>query len=224
MDTLFALYGLVERFGAPLAVAAWPVAFGAVLGLGAWLRGRLGPHRRAFAVALGVSLAAHLLDVALTLYITPNLKIEANPIWLVVVRTMGVPFAIAYGVTGKVLTGILHAECLAAYLVLRPRLQPAEAPTFRAFVQRFGAAAGGGVSWLRVAAFFAFAFGAFAPFFFYISLLNAIGGVWERFDVYDALPSPLPAAIGYGLALAVGYYVVSWRAYVRETRDVVTRS
>jgi hypothetical protein len=210
MEHAFALVAVVAG---PLAIAAWPVALLAVLGLGWVLRPHLRAHRAAFLAVLAVSLTAHLLDTALTLYITPDLALEANPLWTYVVEAAGLQIAIIYGFTGKVLTAFLHAECFVAYLALRSRMYPSESTNFQTFVARFGATADGGVSWVRIAAMAAFIFGTFSPFFFYICLLNAIGGVWEDFALYDALPSPLVATFVWGAALAGAFYVVSWRAF-----------
>lgn len=211
MDLTLASYALVERVAPPLGAAAWPVALGLVLGLGWGLRGRLGAHRGTVGAMLGVALLAHLLDFALTLYITPDLALEANPLWRVVVERAGLPFAIAWGGTGKVLVAILHAEAAAWYLVLRERLYPERAEGFGAFVRGFGGS--DRVSVGRVLALLAFLAAGFAPFFFYVSVLNAIGGVFEAFTLYEALPGPLVAAGGWGLALGAGFYAVSWQAY-----------
>jgi hypothetical protein len=77
MNALEAAYALVEVVATPLAIAAWPVAFGLTLLLGRGLRGQLGPHRRAVWSVFVFSLVVHLLDTGLTLYITPDLALEA---------------------------------------------------------------------------------------------------------------------------------------------------
>lgn len=211
MNALEAAYALVEVVATPLAIAAWPVAFGLTLLLGRGLRGQLGPHRRAVWSVFVFSLVVHLLDTGLTLYITPDLALEGNPLWQAILRLTGLPFAIVWGATGKVLVAVLHAECAAHYLRLRDRLQPTEAPTFLAYVQNFGGSQR--VSPARVLALLAFLAAGFAPFFLYISALNAIGGIFEAFTLYDQLPDPFVAAFVWGLALAPAFYVVGWRAH-----------
>ncbi len=215
MDAPFASYALVGRVATPVALAAWPVALALVLLLGRGLRGLPRAYRGPVLAVLLVSLAAHLLDTGLTLHITPDLRLEANPLWQAILRLAGLDAAIAWGLTGKVLVAVLHAECWAHYLLLREGLYPHEAPTFGAFLASFG---GRGFSTARLRAFLAFVAGGFGPYFFYISALNAVGGVWEDFALYDRMPDPFVAAFLWGMTLSAGFYLVSWAAFRPASR------
>lgn len=216
MSALLAIYELVEQYGMFLAILAWPVALLLVIGLGWPLRGRAAPHRAALGAALVVSLSAHLLDFGLTLYITPDLAMEANPLWRQIVDRFGLSIALVYGLTGKLMVGVMHAECVGIYLILRDALYPPDARDFWSFVRGFGAhtTGWGQVSYRRIAALLSFVFGGFGLFFYYISLLNFIGFT-ENFDLYERLPSPLIAAFLWGTALGGACYIVSYRAYRR---------
>lgn len=223
-DLLFALYDRVEAIGWPIALAAWLTVFVGAVGVGLALRRMpVRGHLRAAVAVGGVCLLAHAADIATTLWISPDLAIEGNPIWLVVLETGGLRFALLYGITGKLLVGVLNGQCYLLYRVLREGLFPAEAESFGAFVRRFGAAAPArfGIAPRRVGALFAYVFGWLGLFSFYVAALNVAG---DRFPgVHERLPSPLPVTVGYGLLLAAGFYVESWRAFrARSSRSAST--
>jgi hypothetical protein len=166
-------FGVTERLGTPLAVAAWVSVFAGAVAMGLVLRGR--PVRWGPALVVGgLALAAHLLDYFVTLYITPGLQLEANPLWRSAIRAFGLPVAKVYALSGKVLLSVLSAQLWAWY-------QVTPAP---AVVQR--------VSFKRIARLFAASFALFGPYFFYITLYNWLGFVESPW--YERLPSP-PLAI-----------------------------
>lgn len=210
-ELLFAAFDLVERIGWPIAVAAWLTVFAGALGMALLLR-RYPLRAHALpAVVLGVvTTAAHASDLAMTLHVTPDLTLEGNPIWLIVVDRWGLPFAMVYGFTGKALVGVLNVEMYLWYRATRERLYPREAPTLRAFVRTFGRDAGRvfGVAWLRIASLFSYLFGYLGVWSFWVAFQNWAGGTDA--DLYDALPSP-PVVVTAGLlVLAVAYYVESF--------------
>ena len=87
-------FGWVEALGLPLAVAAWASVFLGALAMGAVLRRRDLADCRPKALAVGgVGLLAHLLDFGVTLRITPDLAMEANPIWRIVIDRFGLAVA-----------------------------------------------------------------------------------------------------------------------------------
>jgi hypothetical protein len=199
----------VEKLGVPLAVAAWLTVFGGALVMGAILRGV--DTRGAWPLALAVGLtglAAHLLDYFITLRITPDLAMEANPIWRVVIDRFGLPLARAYGLTGKVLLSVLSAQLFAWHLSHRASLFPAQAAGFGDFVKQLGA---GAPRYGNIRSFFAFAFALFGPYFFYITFMNVTGS--RDFELYEKLPSPPVAILGYFLLVAAAYFFTMWRAF-----------
>ncbi|MDP2308891.1 MAG: hypothetical protein Q8P18_22910 [Pseudomonadota bacterium] len=215
MNTLFAVYALVEQLGLPIAILAWLTVFAGAVAQAVGLRAETRAHARAFLGMFALSLAAHLLDYFLTLAITPDLSQEANPIWRVALASFGLPLAKAYGLTGKLFVCLTAAWCYVYYLTRRTRLFPVHAATFAAFVQGFGATSRrvGGVRWGPISHLFAFLYAWLGPFFFYISFLNFVGGVWEDMTLYTALPSPVAAVAGYLFLLVVIYFRVNYRVY-----------
>lgn len=215
-DALFAAYDLVYRIGAPIAVAAWLTVFAGAIALGRVLRGRMrGLWGRSLFVA-GLAVAGHTADIGMTLHMSPDLELEGNPIWLVVVERWGLDFALAYGITGQVLVCFLSGQLFAWYLLQRESLHPSGAATFLEYVRRCGERAPRrfGIAWRSTASLFAFLFATLGPFSFYIAFLNSMvldGDAWHRW------PSPLTAALAYLGAQVLGYFWLGWRAYGKTT-------
>lgn len=216
-DLLFRAFDLVERIGAPLAVAAWLTVFLAACGMtlvlvrdpfrapGVW---------RVASTVGAVSLVAHLIDYFLTLHISPDLALEGNPIWRVAIASFGLPIAKLYALTGKILVSILAAQLYAWHLSARARLLPGGRPGLLEFARRFGEDEPrvAGIAWRRIACFFAFLFALLGPYFFYVSFLNWVGGVAGDQALYDRLPGPIPAIAAWVGAISVLFFVNGWRA------------
>lgn len=93
-DWMEKAFALVERLGLPLAIAAWATVFLAAIGLAVVLRGRSLRGVLVPALIVGVvGLAAHLLDYFVTLRISPDLAMEANPIWRIALDHFGLRLA-----------------------------------------------------------------------------------------------------------------------------------
>ena len=224
-DVLFRAYDLVERIGAPVAIAAWLTVFLGSIGM-AWAlrRHALRPHLgRAIVLGL-VTMAAHASDIGTTLYVSPDLALEGNPIWLVVVERWGLGFALAYGATGKFLLGVLNVEMYLWYRVTRHGLFPAEASGFREFARRLGdgVPARFGVRWRRIASLFAYVFGYLGVWSFYVAFQNLMGGTNEA--VYAKLPPPPVVIVAGLLVLAGAYFVESWLAFRRARLSIVAET
>jgi hypothetical protein len=204
-------FALVETLGLPLVAAAWLTVFLGAIGMALVLRRRDLKGCLAPAAVVGaLALAAHLLDYAVTLRITPDLSMEANPIWRIVIDRLGLAIAKAYGLSGKILVSVLSFELYAFYLSQRRELLPARADGFRDFVARLGKDAG---RLANVRSFFAFAFALFGPYFFYITFMN-LSGDDEVF--YEKLPSPPVAIVAYFSAVTAAYFAAAWRAFQRR--------
>lgn len=210
------VYGLVGTFSLPLAIAAWlTVAAGAVAMVRVLRRYDLRPHWVTGAVVGALALIAHVSDTVVTLRMSPDLAVEANPLWRAIVDTFGLRLAIAYGITGKLLLSVLCLQAFLYYAPQRRRLYPTQTHSFRAFWRAFGSEE---PSWMgvrvgRLLNFFAYMFALVAPFTFYIVVLNMlIESAW-----WDRLP-PMPLALlAYLIVLAGSYFYVTWRDHVRVT-------
>jgi hypothetical protein len=210
---LFRLMALVERLGVGLSWLAWiTVAAGALLL--AWvLRGerRTGIWMPAAIMGL-VALAANLADYFVTLRRSPDLALEANPLWRLVVDHYGIVVARWYGLTGKILVSILAAEMTAYYLTRRHLLFPGQAASFGQFVRRMGG--GSRTRRDRLATLFtvfAFFFAGLNLLYFYIAYTN-----WLQDPVMlDRLPSAPVAVMIVVAGLALSFLLLTWRAFVR---------
>jgi hypothetical protein len=208
LDSSFAL---VQQLGLPLAIAAWVTVFAGALAMGVVLRGvdTTGVWTAALLVGL-TGLAAHLLDFFVTLRITPDLSLEANPLWRVVIDRFGLPVARGYGLSGKVLLSVLSVQLFAWHLTHRASLFPKSASGPLAFVQQLGQ---GAPHFGNIRSFFAFAFALFGPYFFYITFMNVTGA--RQFELYERLPSPPVAILGYFALVTAAYFTTMWRAFQR---------
>ncbi|MDP1829223.1 MAG: hypothetical protein Q8L48_38520 [Archangium sp.] len=210
-------FALVARLGIPLAVTAWLTVFGGALAMGAILRTCNTRGVWPTAIAVGVTgLAAHLLDYFVTLRITPDLAMEANPIWRVVIDNFGLSIARVYGLTGKLLLSVLSAQLFAWHLSHRASLFPAQASGVLDFIKQLGR---GAPRMGNIRSFFAFAFALFGPYFFYITFMNVTGEA--SFDLYEKLPSPPVAILGYFVLVTFAYFATMWRAFSSRTAQPV---
>jgi hypothetical protein len=207
-------FAVVQRFGVPLAVLAWLTVFAASVAMALVLRTvPLGEVGLRAGVVAALALVAHLLDFFVTLDITPDLSMEANPLWRVVIDGFGLSVAKAYGFTGKVLLSVLSFQLFAWHLAHRASLFPPSAATFGDFVRRLGI---GAPRLGNVRSFFAFAFALFGPYFFYITLMNVTGD--RAPEQYQRLPSPPVAIAVYFLGVIAAYFWTMWRAFQRLAR------
>ncbi len=193
-------FGLVERLGLPLAVLAWVTVAGAVAAMAVVLGRRANgagrerePGRLRSALIVGaLALVAHLADYFVTLHITPDLELEANPLWRIAVRAFGLGPAKLYALSGKVLLSVLSAQLFAWYLTV-PKPQRAE-----------GFWSASRPDFTSVARFFAFAFALFGPYFLYITAYNWLGYVESAW--YERAPSPPLAIPLYFVGVAIAYW------------------
>lgn len=212
---LYWAFSIVEGMGLPLAILAWVSVFGGSIGMVFVLRrhsmtGRWLPSL----VVGGIALLAHLLDYFVTLRLTPDLSLEANPLWRIVVDRMGLGVAKVYGLSGKILVSILSFELFAFYLIQRERLFPGSATGFADFQRRFGTQ--GTTGWRgscqNIGSFFAFMFALLGPFFFYITFLNSIGADETLCARLPSLPVVIAA---YLILLMLAYGWANYRAFRR---------
>jgi hypothetical protein len=209
---LDAAFDKVEALGAPIAILAWLAVLLAALGMAAVLRRHPDRERSRSELWVGAfALAAHMADYAVTLRASPDLALEANPIWRVVLDTLGLRVALLYGFTGKLLLSLLCFQCFAWYRATRADLYPAGAANLVSFVRGLGGANLSRVHLPNLVNFFCFAFPLQSLFVAYVTLLNTL----VDDPLYLRLPS-MPVALVAWLALvAIAYPLATWRAYCR---------
>jgi len=151
----------------------------------------------------GTALIAHLLDYSITLKVSPDLFLEANPIWRAVIDRMGLSFAIWYGLTGKIILSILSFECFAYYMIQRETLLPEKIDGFVSFLRNFGKynSSKKWPSLENMTNFFSFLFAFIGHFCFYIAILNSL----VNRDAYLLLPSMPVMLIAYLVILTFAY-------------------
>lgn len=208
-ELLDASFEVVQRFGVPLALLAWVTVFGASVAMALVLRHvELRPVLGRAAIIGALGLLAHLLDYFVTLDITPDLSMEANPLWRVIIDGFGLRLAKAYGLSGKVLLSVVSFQLFAWHLSHRASLFPARAASFGEFVRGLGV---GAPQLGNVRSFFAFAFALFGPYFFYITALNLAGD--RAPSLADRLPSPPIAIALYFVGVIAAYFGTMYRAF-----------
>jgi len=215
-DLLFRAFDLVEAIGAPIAIAAWLTVFLGSIAL-AWVLSKhtLRPHVVPVSILGVVTMIAHFSDIAVTLKISPDLALEGNPIWLIVIDNWGLSFAILYGYTGKFLVGVLNIELYLWYRTTRWKVHPQGADSFLEFVRRLGEKCPRrfGVAWMRIASLFAYLFGYLGLYSFWVAMQNWVGGTNEA--LYEKLPSPVAILPVMLLVLAGFYFVETWVDFKR---------
>lgn len=210
-EGLFRLMAAVERTGVWLSVLAWLSVLGGNVAMVSALRHEKRRSIWAPAIVVGAgALVANLADYVVTLYRSPDLSLEANPLWRNVIDHFGLTMAKTYGLSGKILVSVLAAQMFAFYLSNRMRLFPVRDTALPGFLLRMGDRSrrlGDRVMALFVV--FAFLFAGIQMLGFYIAYLNWIG------PAQYTLPVPsFPVAILIYLALlGLCFVVLTYRAY-----------
>lgn len=214
-QALFRLMALIQRMGVGLSWLAWiTVAAGALLM--AWVLRH--ERRRGIwmpAVAMGmVALAANLADYFVTLHRSPDLSLEANPLWRLVVDRYGLAVARWYGLTGKILVSIIAAEMTAYYLAYRHRLFPDQARSLGQFILHLGGRSHNrGERLAALFTVFAFFFAGLNLLYFYIAYTN-----WLQDPVWlDRLPSAPVAVFVVVVLLCIAFVHLTWSAFRRSS-------
>ena len=155
------------------------------------------------------ALTANLADYAVTLYRSPDLGMEANPLWRNVVDTWGLQAARWYGLSGKALISLLAGQMFAYYLANRHRLIPDRAGSIWTFLQRMGSRSRSARDRLRsMFTLFAFFFAGIQSLYLYTACLNWI----EDPAVLDRFP-PVVAVITLLIFLLTVAFVVLTHRY-----------
>lgn len=216
-QTLFRLLEWIQRWGVWLSWLAWLTVFLGAIAMGWALRRERSPAAwRAAAIVASLAVVAHLTDYLVTLHRSPDLALEANPLWRNIVYQYGLTIAKWYGLTGKILVSIIAGEMAAFYVAQRRRLFPVQADGFAAFVSGLGTRSR--TLRDRLAALFTlfcFFFAGLSFFYFYVAFQNwAIDPA-----VLDRLPSVTVAVLSYVLALCAAFLWLTFRAFRMEARS-----
>ncbi len=219
-DLLLIAFEIVEKIGAPIAIAAWLTVSLGSIGMAIVLRGRMRGLWAPSLFAGALAVAAHGADIFMTLKMSPDLALEGNPIWLIVVEHWGLPFALFYGISGQALVCVLSVQLYAWYLLQRDALMPERASSFVEFVRRLGERSPRryGVAWRSAAALFAFLFATLGPFFFYVAFLNSM--VLDE-EAWNRWPSPAAAISLYLVGQLAAYFGIGWRVFRRQAAVAV---
>lgn len=212
---LLELLAAIEHVGVWLSVCAWfSVAVGAVAMVHVLRHERRRGIWRAAAIVGAVALVANLADYFVTLSVTPDLSLEANPLGRNVLEHYGLRAAKWYGLTGKILVSILAGQMFAFYLANRDRLFPAQARSFAEFLFRMGNRSK--TICARFVAFFTafcFFFAGVQLFYFYVAYLNWL----VHSEVRSRLLSAPVALFVLLISLAVAFVAVTYRGYVASS-------
>ena len=214
-EGFFRFLELLERLGVGLSLLAWVTVAGGVIGLALLLRRerRLAVWLAALIVGLSAGVA-NLVDYRITLALSPDLSLEANPLWRNVIDTFGLEIAKAYGLSGKILISILAGQMFAFYLSNIARLFPRQAASLVEFLRRLGdRSENRRERLLALFTMFSFFFAGIQTFYFYIAYLNWL----DDPHLADRLPSAPLAALLLIVLLTVLFGVVTYRAFQEGT-------
>ncbi|MEE8243243.1 MAG: hypothetical protein V3R61_07140 [candidate division NC10 bacterium] len=211
-EGLLSLLAVIEQAGVWLSVLAWFTVAGGAVAMVYILRTE---KRRvvwvAAAIVGAVALLANMADYVVTLYRTPDLGLEMNPLWRNVVDHFGLGVAKWYGLTGKIFVSIVAGQMFAFYLANRERLFPVEARSLLQFLLRMGNRSKT-LRELFVALFtiFCFFFAGIQLFYFYIAYLNWL----VHSELRNHLPSVPVALFLLLLSLTIAFVGLTYRGFV----------
>ena len=210
-EELYGLLAWIEKAGLWLSVLAWlTVAAGATVMAYVLRRERRRAIWLVVVIVGAVALAANLADYVVTLFRSPDLSLEANPLWSIVVDRWGLGPAKLYGLTGKFLVSILAGQMFGFYLSNRERLFPARAGSVPEFLRQMGNRSRNPRE--RLAALFtlfAFFFAGIQLLYFYIAYLNWV----EEPDLLIHLPSVPAAILILIISLSIAFVAITYRAF-----------
>ena len=211
-EGLFRLLAAIERTGVWLSVLAWLSVLGGNVAMVSALRHEKRRSIWAPAIVVGAgALVANLADYVVTLYRSPDLSLEANPLWRNVIDQFGLTTAKAYGLSGKILVSVLAAQMFAFYLSNRGRLFPARGGSLLDFVLQMGDRSRTlRDRFMAMLTLFSFLFAGIQFLYLYIAYLNWLGDAVRP----GFLPS-VPAAI---LLLIVSLLILLVTATYRAFR------
>ncbi len=195
-----------ELFGLPLSLLAWITVFVGSIGMLIVLRKYSLNEKIKIPIIVGLlTLIAHLADYYITLKVSPDLSLEANPLWRNITDSFGLNIAKWYGLTGKIFLSILSFQFFTFYLIKRDLLFPEEASNILSFYQQFGRRTlDRKFNLENMLNYFSFMFALLGPFYFYIALLNS-NSIYQT--IIPAAPLML---VLYLFALTILYFILNY--------------
>ena len=215
-DTAYAFLEKVmqffELFGLPLSIVAWITVFAGSIGMLLVLRKHSLNEKIKLPLIIGLAtLIAHFADYYITLKVSPDLSLEANPLWRNMIDSFGLNIAKWYGLTGKIFLSILSFEFFAFYMIKRKSMFPVAASNIVSFYQQFGK-----TQTIRkinvecIINYFSFMFALLGPFYFYVALLNS-DSLFQ-----DVLPAAPIVLIFYLFSLTILYFMLNYLAFKKS--------
>ncbi len=210
------MLALLERLGVWLSVVAWLTI---VLGIAAMAyalhKESLSIWRRASLAGI-LALAANLADYFVTLRHSPDLTLEANPLWRNVVDHFGLRIAKWYGLSGKIFVSVLAAQMFAFYLSRREAIYPSQARSLLHFLMRMGSRAHTfRERLLGLFTIFAFFFAWVNVCYFYIAYTNSL----DNPETLQKLPSVPVAILSLMATLVIAFSLTTYRAFRRALKQ-----
>ncbi len=217
MEMFSRLFKEYPALGYAVCIAAWAAVFAAALFLLSVFKNRTDLCRRYLTPALAagfLNLAAHLGDFFVTVRITPDLGLEANPLWLAAATAFGLKTAIWYGLTGKILLSIISFELYFVYLSGRSALYPREKGGLLFFFRNFGSVPNnyGGKKAKGLFNIFSFLFSLSGLYCFYVIFLNIAFYSGSPVLKYG-FPDPAAFLIVYLAVLTAVYFIENYSKY-----------
>jgi len=210
-EKLLRLLKVIEGLGGWLSILAWlTVAVGSIA-MAFVLRHEKSRAVWIVSVIVGIiALTANLADYYVTLYRSPDLSLEANPLWRNIADYFGIDVARWYGLTGKIFVSILSGQMFAFYLTNRKRLFPESACSFPGFIIHLGNKSKTlGQRFTALCAMFAFFFAGMQLLYFYIAYLNWFADSASRNQLLS-VPTAILILI---ISLVIGFTVVTYRSF-----------
>jgi hypothetical protein len=208
------LLEIIERIGIWLSITALLTVF-----IGTVIMIYVNRNERRKAVWIPSSIigiiatTANFLDFAVTLHISPDLTLEANPIWRNVVDNWGLTIAVWYGFTGKLFVSALSVLMFAFYIRNRDVLFPKNANSLFKFIKHMGNVSQTIKQRIKsIFTVFSFFFACIQPFYFYIAYLNWNVNSGPRSELIFFF---IPLIITL-LLIAIIFIFLTYRAFCKE--------
>jgi len=215
-DIFYNFLQLIQRLGIWLSILAWiSVCIGTIIMVYILRQERRISFWFPAIVITVIALIANLSDFVVTLHISPDLDLEANPIWRNVVDSYGLTVALWYGFTGKIFVSALAGLMYGFYLKNRHYLFPIKANSLLEFIRRMGNNCHTVKErFIGLFSVFCFFFAFIQLFYFYISYLNWQAPFRSGSD-FLWLFIPLMMML---LLITIGFLIFTYQSFKKKFR------
>jgi hypothetical protein len=208
----------LQPYGVSLAIGE---CFVSMLATWCMVRQLLSDRRRGVWVAgiifFVVALGANVADYWTTISFSPDLALEANPVWNESIARYGLEFGLWTGFLAKLGLSVLAGLCFMYYLSTAHRLAPSTVSSFTQFVSRIGECAESRrARLLMLFTIMSFYFASMNLFCFYVAYANSLVHNWRAL----AMLPPLPAVIVlFLIAITGAFFATTYRISKRSSED-----